>query len=76
MDTDIFDAVFWSFFITSMVGLLLKCASMGYKSKCKEISFCCIKIVRDVDLEEREAEFLATHPPTPSIKKEEGEEKV
>jgi len=63
MDTTIFDAVFWSFFITSMIGFILKCASMAYKSKCKEVSFCCIKIIRDVELEEKENEFEITHKP-------------
>jgi hypothetical protein len=51
MDTDIFDAVFWSFFITSVIGFILKCGSMAYKSKCKEVSVCCLKIVRDVEAE-------------------------
>ena len=63
MDTNIFDAVFWSFFITSMIGFILKCLSMAYKSKCKEVSFCCIKIIRDVDLEEKEQEFIINHEP-------------
>jgi hypothetical protein len=34
---------------------------MAYKSKCKEVACCCIKIVRDVEAEEKETEFLATH---------------
>lgn len=63
MDTNIFDAVFWSFFITSMIGCILKGGSMMYKSKCKEFSCCCIKIIRDVEAEERETEFIANHPP-------------
>ena len=63
MDTNIFDAVFWSFFITSMIGCILKGGSMMYKSKCKEFSCCCIKIVRDVNAEERETEFLAVNRP-------------
>jgi hypothetical protein len=64
MDTNVFNAVFWSFFITSMVGLTLKCASLAYKSKCKEVSCCCIKIVRDTDTEEKEEEFRLSHLPT------------
>ena len=67
MDTNIFDAVFWSFFITSMVGFILKCASMAYKSKCKEVSFCCIKIVRDVETEAKEIEFELTHRSIPTV---------
>jgi hypothetical protein len=61
MDTLIFDAVFWSFFITSMVGLVLKLTSMAYKSKCKEVSCCCIKVIRDVEAEEKETEFVISH---------------
>jgi len=58
MDTDIFNAVFWSFFITSVIGLLLKIGGMAYKSKCKEVSCCCIKITRDTEAEEKETEFI------------------
>ena len=53
MDTQVFNAVFWSFFITSIIGLILKCSSMAYKSKCKEVSLCCLKIVRDTEVEEK-----------------------
>jgi len=60
-----FDAVFWSFFITTIVGCILKGGSMMYKSKCKEVSCCCIKIIRDVDAEEKETEFLAVNRPIP-----------
>ena len=61
MDTNIFDAIFWSFFITSVLGCLLKLSSMAYKSKCKEVNFCCLKIIRDVEVEEKENEFALTH---------------
>jgi len=60
-----FDAVFWSFFITTIVGCLLKGGSMMYKSKCKEVSCCCIKIIRDVEAEEKEEEFRINHQPLP-----------
>jgi hypothetical protein len=49
--------VFWVAFIGAITSMLLKLASMAYKSKCKECSICCIKVVRDVDLEEKELEF-------------------
>ena len=52
MDTQTFDAVFWSFFITSTIGFLLGLTKMAYKSKCKEVSCCCIKIIRDVEKSE------------------------
>ena len=57
MNSNIFDAVFWSFFITSIIGCLLKCSSMLYKSKCKEINFFCFKVIRDIEAEEHEHEF-------------------
>jgi len=53
--------VFWTFFITSIIGLILKLSSMAYKSKCKEVDICCLKIIRDVETEEKEMEFVATH---------------
>lgn len=43
--------VFWSFFLTSVIGLLLKGASIIYKSKCKSVECCCIKIDRDIEAE-------------------------
>ena len=53
MDKSTFDAVFWSFFITSVIGCLLKFGSMAYKTKCKEISCCGLKITRDIEAEEK-----------------------
>jgi hypothetical protein len=73
MDTGIFDAVFWSFFITTIVGFILKMTSMAYKSKCKEVSCCCLKIVRDTEAEEKEEEFRITHTPQVPLTPQEGE---
>ena len=53
MDKSTFDAVFWSFFITSVIGCILKFGSMAYKTKCKEISCCGFKIIRDIEAEEK-----------------------
>ena len=44
--------VFWSGTITSLIGFFLAIGSQCYKSKCKEVSFCCIKIIRDTAIEE------------------------
>ena len=44
---------FFVFFITSVVGLILKCSGYLYKSKCKEVSFCGLKVIRDVVAEEK-----------------------
>jgi hypothetical protein len=53
--------VFWVAFITTISGMIIKLCSMAYKSKCKEVDFCCLKVIRDVDLEEKENEFEITH---------------
>jgi len=49
--------VFWISFITITSGLVLKCGSMCYKSKCKEVSFFGIKIIRDTEGELKEDEL-------------------
>lgn len=55
--------VFWTFFITSMIGLLLKGGSMLYKSKCKTVECCCIKVDRDIEAEVKVDVANATLPP-------------
>lgn len=54
--------VFWVAFITTISGMVIKLASMCYKSKCKEVELCCLKIVRDTSAEEKEEEFRIEHP--------------
>ena len=49
MDDNVFDAVFWSFFITSVIGCILKGSSILYKFKFKEVNCCGLKIIRDVE---------------------------
>ena len=49
--------VFWIAFISTITGMLLKLASLAYKSKCKECSVCCIKVIRDTETEQEEMEF-------------------
>jgi hypothetical protein len=49
--------VFYTFLITTASALVLKLCSMAYKSKCKEVDFCCLKIIRDVEIEEKGDEF-------------------
>jgi hypothetical protein len=46
--------VFYTFLITSVIGCILAGGRLLYKSKCKDVSFCCIKITRDVDIEFKE----------------------
>jgi hypothetical protein len=49
----ILSEVFYSFLISSSVGLLLVLIKTCYKSKCREVNVCCIKIIRDVEGEEK-----------------------
>lgn len=53
--------VFWVAFITTVSGVVIKLASMAYKSKCKECNCFGIIVKRDVELEEKENEFEITH---------------
>ena len=43
------EQIFWTFFISTMCGFILALGRQMYKSKCKEIQICCIKVVRDVE---------------------------
>jgi hypothetical protein len=53
--------VFMTFAITSGIGLILAIGKLCYKSKCKEVNVCCIKIVRDVEGEQKlDVEIPAT----------------
>ena len=58
---DVFNGVFWTFFITSIIGLTLKIVSACYKSKCKSVDLCGLKIIRDVEVEEKFDEFIKIH---------------
>ena len=44
--------VFFTGLYSSLIGFLLAMGAQCYKSKCKEVEFCCIKIIRDVEGEE------------------------
>jgi hypothetical protein len=52
---------FWMFLITSSIGFIIAVSKMCYKSKCKEVDICCIKVIRDTNLEEKELEFETIH---------------
>ena len=45
--------VFWSFFVTSTIGFIIALLKLCYKSKCKEINLCCLKITRDIPAEQQ-----------------------
>jgi hypothetical protein len=51
--SQILSEVFYSFLISSCIGLLLVLIKTCYKSKCRSVEFCCIKIIRDVEGEEK-----------------------
>ena len=55
------DSIFWLSFVTLTSGMIVKLASMAYKSKCIECEVCCIKVKRDAIVEEKEREFELTH---------------
>ena len=63
------DGFFWlslSTIIFTSVGLFIR---YSYKSKCKEVSCCgCIKVIRDIETEEREDIEEFKHPSSPTIK--------
>jgi len=53
--------VFWIAFIGTTSGLVIKLASMAFKSKCSEFNSCCFSVKRDVITEEKEHEFDVEH---------------
>lgn len=54
--------VFWVTFVTTVCGMVIKLASMCYKSKCREVEVCCLKIIRDTEAEEKEEQYRIDHP--------------
>jgi len=63
--------IFWMALVTTSAGVVIKLASLCFKSKCKECVICGgrIRIIRDTESEEKQAEFELTHPPSPSSSK-------
>ena len=45
--------MFYMFLISSVLGCLGMSFRMIYKSKCKEVDFCCIRVLRDTQGEEK-----------------------
>ena len=50
--------VFWTFLITSVIGLIMGVVRMLYKSKCKTFSCCGLHVDRDVAGEEKLDEMI------------------
>ena len=62
------DAYFYLSALTIFMGGIGLIVRYSYKSKCKEVVCCCIKIVRDIETEEREDIEESKRPSSPSIK--------
>jgi hypothetical protein len=62
------DAYFYLSALTIFMGGIGLIVRYAYKSKCKEVNMCCIKIVRDTVAEEREDLEECKRPSSPSIK--------
>ena len=45
--------VFWTGLYSSLIGFVLAVSVQCYKSKCREVNICCIRIIRDVEGEEQ-----------------------
>jgi len=59
-----FSEVFFTGLYSSLIGFLLAMGAQCYRSKCREVKFCCIKIIRDVEGEE-ELDFQQQRPQNP-----------
>ena len=59
-----FSEVFFTGLYSSLIGFLLAMGAQCYKSKCREVEFCCIKIIRDVEGEE-ELDIQQRQPQNP-----------
>ena len=53
--------IFWTFLVTSVIGMFLAIIRMMYKSKCYEFSCLCFTIKRNIELEAEEHKFDIEH---------------
>jgi hypothetical protein len=60
--------VFLTMLVTTVCGVAVLVIRMCFKSKCKEVSFCCLKVSRDIEAEEKEAEMMVRQPNDNSAK--------
>ena len=47
-----FSEIFFTSLYTSLIGFFIAIGAQCYKSKCKQVDICCVKIIRDVEGEE------------------------
>ena len=59
-----FSEVFFTGLYSSLIGFILAMGAQCYKSKCSQVEFCCIKIVRDTTAEE-ELDIQQRQPQNP-----------
>jgi hypothetical protein len=64
-----FSEVFFTGLYSSLIGFLLALGAQCYKSKCSQVEFCCIKIIRDTTAEE---ELDIQQRPTNPIQSQQG----
>ena len=65
--------IFWSTFVGIVAGLIISVTNQFFKSKCKEVSCCCIKIVRDIEAEtelELNNPIQQQQPQSPPVRRE------
>ena len=56
------------YFITYVIWCILKFGSMAYKTKCKEINCCGLKITRDIEAEEKiDEEIIKSNQPQDNV---------
>ena len=56
------DSYFWLTLATIFFGGVGLITKYAYKSKCKSVQMCCLKIERDIEVEEREDIEEMKHP--------------
>ena len=61
----VFSEGFFTGLYTAGVGVILAIMNMCYKSKCKEVDICCIKIIRNVEIEEHLDRPIVRSPISP-----------
>ena len=57
-----FSEIFFTSLYTSLIGFLLAMGAQCYKSKCKEVKICRIKITRGIQIEEELDQRQPTNP--------------
>ena len=63
------NAIFYMSMATLVFGSIAMCCRMCYKSKCNEITCGCIKIIRNVNIEEHEdMEEMRRQASSPTLK--------